>query len=328
VFDPATGPPLGWAAPKGYTQPFAEAIIAAADADPRIVAITAAMPGPTGLLPFQARYPDRFVDVGIAEQHAVTAAAGMAMGGLRPVVAVYSTFLTRALDQVTYDVALHGLPVVFALDRAGITGNDGPSHHGVLDMALLQKVPGMTVLAPSSAQEVGVMLRTALDLGSPVAIRFPKGSAREVPADQVGAGLAARKVRAGDDVCILAVGRMVEAAEEAARLLAREEVFASVWDVRSVKPLDESMLRDAADHPLVVTVEDGIRVGGVGESIADAIADLHESRRSSPVLVLGTPDEFIAQGDPAQILANLGLDGPGVAASTLKALSGATVLDQ
>jgi 1-deoxy-D-xylulose-5-phosphate synthase len=150
--------------PRSYADVFTATLVAAAERDPRIVALTAAMPGPTGLLPFESRFPDRFFDVGIAEQHAVTAAAGMAMGGLKPVVAVYSTFFTRAFDQATYDVGLHGLPVIFALDRAGITGDDGPSHHGVLDLALMLKIPGMTVLAPSSAPEVGVMLETALGI--------------------------------------------------------------------------------------------------------------------------------------------------------------------
>src|SRR4051812_4212494 len=173
VFDPAVGPPK--ALPTGYTQAFAEAIIKEADADPRIVAITAAMCGPTGLLPFQARFPDRFFDVGIAEQHAVTGAAGMAMGGLRPVVAIYSTFLTRAFDQVNLDVGMHRQPVVFAIDRAGITGPDGPSHHGLLDLALLTKVPGMTVFAPSSAQDLQVMLAEAMTITSgPVAIRYAR----------------------------------------------------------------------------------------------------------------------------------------------------------
>src|SRR3954453_12751382 len=204
VFDPVTGPPEGWSSPKGYTQAFSEALLAAAERDKRVVAITAAMPGPTGLLPFQARFPDRFFDVGIAEQHAVTAAAGMAMGCLRPVVAVYSTFLSRAWDQVVYDVALHRLPVVFALDRAGITGDDGPSHHGILDMALGLKIPGMTVFAPSSAQEGSVMLREAFALEGPAMVRYPKTAARQVPFDQVGSGLTARKVRDGTgDVCIL-----------------------------------------------------------------------------------------------------------------------------
>ncbi|MER3452456.1 MAG: 1-deoxy-D-xylulose-5-phosphate synthase, partial [Acidimicrobiia bacterium] len=256
VFDPATGPPK-WA-PVGYTQAFAEAIVAAAERDPRVVAITAAMPGPTGLLPFQARFPDRFFDVGIAEQHAVTAAAGMAMGGLRPVVAIYSTFLTRAFDQITYDVGLHGLPVVFAIDRAGITGDDGPSHHGWYDMALLQKVPGMTILAPSSSQELKVMLDTALSITTgPVAVRYPKGIARQVSADEVGTGLKARRLSEGTDVCILAVGKLVEAAEEAAAILARDGIATTVWDVRCVKPLDREMLADAARHRLVVTAEDG-----------------------------------------------------------------------
>src|SRR5204863_500547 len=140
----------GWSAPSGYTEAFSQALLAAAERDPRVVAITAAMPGPTGLIPFQARFPDRFFDVGIAEQHAVTAAAGLAMGGMRPVVAIYSTFLMRAIDQVNCDVALHHLPVVFCIDRAGITGDDGPSHHGLYDIAFLSKVPGMTIFASSS----------------------------------------------------------------------------------------------------------------------------------------------------------------------------------
>ncbi|MGH9149909.1 MAG: 1-deoxy-D-xylulose-5-phosphate synthase, partial [Acidimicrobiales bacterium] len=171
--DTSAGPPA-WA-PTGYTEAFAQAMVEMGERHPQVVALTAAMPGPTGLLPFQARFPDRFFDVGIAEQHAVTAAAGMAMGGLRPVVAVYSTFFSRAFDQANLDVGLHGATVVFALDRAGITGDDGPSHHGVLDLALCLQVPGLTIMAPSSAQEVGLMLRTALDQDGPVAIRYPKG---------------------------------------------------------------------------------------------------------------------------------------------------------
>ena len=201
VFDPLVGPPKAVA--PGYTQAFAEALLKEAETDDRIVALTAAMPGPTGLLPFQERYPDRFFDVGIAEQHAVTGAAGMAMGGLRPVVAIYSTFLNRAWDQVVYDVALHRLPVIFCLDRAGITGPDGASHHGVYDMALLSKVPGMRVLAPSSAQELAQMLHDATTLvdAGPIAIRYPRGAARQVSEHEVGSGLAARRVVAGGDLC-------------------------------------------------------------------------------------------------------------------------------
>jgi 1-deoxy-D-xylulose-5-phosphate synthase len=291
--------------------------------DRRVVAITAAMAGPTGLRPFQDRWPDRFFDVGIAEQHAVTAAAGMAMGGLRPVVAIYSTFLMRAVDQVYLDVGLHRLPVVFCIDRAGITGDDGPSHNGAFDLAFLTKVPGLTVMAPSSAQELAVMVDHALTLDGPVAIRYPKGPAPQVPADQVGNGLRARRLQHGDDVCILAVGRMVEAAEEAARLLAQQAVSATVWDVRVVKPLDPEMVADAARHPLVVTVEDGIRNGGAGSSIVDALSAGDDAPRT---VMLGLPDRYIAQGNPSRILAELGLDGPGIAASVLAALGAAEVV--
>jgi 1-deoxy-D-xylulose-5-phosphate synthase len=325
-FNAETGPVAGWSAPKDYTRAFSDSVIEVASEDPRIVAITAAMPGPTGLLPFQARFPDRFFDVGIAEQHAVTSAAGMAMGGLRPVVAVYSTFLTRGFDQANLDVGLHGLPVVFALDRAGITGDDGPSHHGVLDMALGLKIPGMAIFAPSSAQEVGVMLREALALEGPAMLRYPKTPARQVPFDEVGSGLSGRKVReGGGEVCILAVGKMLEAAEEAAELLAADGVSATVWDVRVVRPLDPAMLADAARHDLVVTVEDGTRVGGAGTFIGQAIAGLDERRASPRLLVLGIPPEYIPQGKAATILANLGLDGPGIAAATAKTLAAGTL---
>ena len=323
VFDPVTGPPT-WA-PSGYTEAFSQAIVGAAERDSRVVAITAAMPGPTGLLPFQARFPDRFLDVGIAEQHAVTAAAGMAMLGLRPVVAVYSTFLSRAFDQTNLDVGLHHLPVVFCIDRAGITGPDGPSHHGVLDLALLTKVPGMTVFAPSSAQEVPVMLAEALAINDgPCAIRYARGAARHVGPDRVGSGLSARRLREGADVCILAVGKMVEAAEDAALLLENQGVQATVWDARVVKPLDPTMICDAAGHPLVVTVEDGTRQGGAGTAMADAIASLDEGRASPPVLVLGIPDAYIPPAaSPAEIHAELGLDGPGVSSSILSVLRSA-----
>jgi 1-deoxy-D-xylulose-5-phosphate synthase len=320
-FDPAVGPTQSSRALKGYTLAFSESMLEIAEERDDVVAITAAMPGPTGLLPFQARFPDRFFDVGIAEQAAVTSAAGMAMGGLRPVVAVYSTFLSRAFDQANLDVGLHGLPVVFALDRAGITGDDGPSHHGILDMALCLKIPGMTIFAPSSAQELKVMLRSALDLSGPSVLRFAKTAARQVPSNQVGTGLSARRVRAGDgSVCILAVGKLLEPAEEAAALLADEGVEAALWDVRVVRPLDPIMIADAGRHALVVTVEDGIRNGGAGNFIADAIADLNAKRQSPPVLNLGVPTAYIPHDKPERILGQLGLDGPGIAASIFKAI--------
>jgi 1-deoxy-D-xylulose-5-phosphate synthase len=322
VFDPAVGPGAEQHVLRGYTQAFNEAMLEAGERHPNMVAITAAMPGPTGLLPFAARWPDRFFDVGIAEQTAVTSAAGMAMGGLRPVVAVYSTFFSRAFDQANLDVALHGLPVVFALDRAGITGPDGPSHHGVLDMALCLRIPGLTIFAPSSAQELPVMLETALELSGPSSIRYPRGAAREVDPKDVGSGLNARKVRAGDPgtVCILAVGKMLEAAEEAASLLADEGVDVTVWDVRVVRPPDPQMISDAGRHDLIVTVEDGVRSGGAGTFISDAVADLRESRGCPPVLVLGIPTAYIPHGAQDQILSQLGLDGPGIAAAVAKAL--------
>ena len=322
VFDPAIGPTEAGLLKGGYTQAFNEALVEIGEEFPQVVAITAAMPGPTGLLPFQARWPDRFFDVGIAEAHAVTSAAGMAMGGLRPIVAVYSTFFSRAFDQANLDVGLHGLPVVFALDRAGITGDDGPSHHGVLDMALGLRIAGMTIFAPSSTQELGIMLRTALDLDGPSAIRYPKGAGREAGPDQVGSGLRGRKVVAGDgSVCLLAVGKMVEAAEDAAALLTVDQLPPTVWDVRVVRPLDPDMIADAARHQLVVTIEDGVREGGAGAYIAQAVADLAQSegRPAPPVLVLGTPTAYIPHGKPAAILAALGLDGPGIAAAAVAA---------
>jgi len=317
VFDPAVGPPK--AVPSGYTQAFADAIIKEAESDPRVVTITAAMPGPTGLLPFQSRFPDRFFDVGIAEQHAVTAAAGMAMGGLRPVVAIYSTFLNRAWDQVVYDVALHRLPVVFCLDRAGITGDDGASHHGVYDLALLSKVPGMRVLAPSSAQDLQQMLHDALRLAEagPVVIRYPKGAARQVGEHEVGSGLEALRLRNGDGrVAILAIGKMVAAALKAAESLTDRGVDATVWDVRSCVPLDTAMLDDAARHSRVVTVEDGVRDGGIGSMIATALG----SRSDARVTNLGVPTKFLPQSKPDRLLSQLGLDADGIAASVIEAL--------
>jgi 1-deoxy-D-xylulose-5-phosphate synthase len=296
--------------PGSYTAAFSEAMIKEAEARPELVAITAAMPDSTGLLPFGERFPGRLIDVGIAEQHAVTSAAGMAMGGLRPVVAVYATFLTRAIDQVVYDVGLHQQPVVFCLDRAGITGDDGASHHGVLDMALVTKVPGMTLFAPSSYQELGVMLHDALDLCTgPATLRWSKTAAPSVADDEVGSGLRGRKVRAGRDVCFLAVGKMLAAAREAADALSAEGIEASVWDVRVV-PLDPEMLGDAAEHPIVITAEDGVRDGGVGSLIADALS--RRDGATPKVRVLGTPTEFIQHGTADSILAGLGLDGPGL----------------
>ena len=313
VFDPISGPPKS--VPTGYTQAFADALIKEAQSDQRIVAITAAMPGPTGLIAFESHFPDRFFDVGIAEQHAVTFAAGLAMGGMRPVVALYSTFLNRAWDQLVYDVALHRLPVVFCLDRAGITGDDGPSHHGIYDMALLSKVPGMRVLAPSSAQELQQMLHDAMSLADtgPVVIRYPKGNARQVSEHDVGSGLHARRMASdpAKKLCILAVGKMVGAAEQTVAALAKGGIDATLWDVRSCVPADENMIRDAAAHRHIITVEDGIRDGGIGFLLADAITSV--ATGAPPFIkVLGLPTRFIPHAKPDVILAKLGLDATGI----------------
>jgi 1-deoxy-D-xylulose-5-phosphate synthase len=328
MFDPINGPPKS--VPTGYTEAFSDTIIKLAEQDSRIVAITAAMPGPTGLIQFQEHFPDRFFDVGIAEQHAVTAAAGMAMGGMRPVVALYSTFLNRAWDQVVYDVAMHRLPVIFCLDRAGITGDDGPSHHGVYDMALLSKVPGMRVLAPSSTQELQQMLSDAISLANtgPVAIRYPKGLARNVDENDIGSGLQARKLVNGATkrVCILAIGKMVGAALDAAETLKSNNVNVTVWDVRSCAPLDPAMITDAMQHDVVVTAEDGIRDGGIGMTIENTINDMSTSTTSTthkrPVVrVLGVPTTFVPTAKPNVILHQMGLDSEGIVAQVLRTLS-------
>ncbi len=306
-----------------YTEVFTQTLLSLGERHPELVAITAAMPGPTGLLPFQERFPGRFFDVGIAEQHAITAAAGMAMGGLRPVVAIYSTFFSRAFDQANMDVGLHGLPVVIVLDRAGITGDDGPSHHGLVDLALTLAIPGMTVFAPSSAEELAVMLETAITLDGPSAIRFPKTPARHSAAGQVGSGLSSRKVISGDgSVCILAVGKMLERSETALDLLASQGIKATLWDVRVVAPVDQRMIRDAAAHDVVVTVEDGIKVGGAGSHLADAVSRCaSEDGRAVPVRTLGAPLAYIRHAKPDKILDDLGLDGIGIAQSAQEALS-------
>ncbi|MEZ5280661.1 MAG: 1-deoxy-D-xylulose-5-phosphate synthase [Acidimicrobiales bacterium] len=324
LFDPATGgAPVGTTAKAPeFKSAFTEALMKAADQRSDIVAITAAMPGSTGLLPFEEKYPHRFFDVGIAEQHALTAAAGMAMAGMRPVVALYSTFLARAFDQLTYDVGLHGLPVILCLDRAGITGPDGASHHGVLDLTMCLRVPGMTIFAPSCYEELGVMFESALEIeDGPVALRWSRGSAPRSPDGQVGSGRSARKLVDGSDVCILSVGTQLTASLEAAEELSGQGVSASVWDVRTV-PLDRAMLRDAAGHQLVATVEDGMRVGGVGSLVGDELSRMPAETHRPRTLNIGTPVSYLPHGDPNLLKAELGLDGAGIAASIYKAMKG------
>ena len=260
--------------PPKYQDVFAQTVIELAKDDPRIMAITAAMPTGTSLAKFQAVYPDRFFDVGIAEQHAVTFAAGLAAEGMRPVVGIYSTFLQRAYDQIIHDVCLQRLPVTFAIDRAGFAGDDGRTHHGIFDLSYLRCLPNMTVMAPKDENELRHMLKTALDVvDGPVAIRYPRGAG-------VGAhwltrcmrflSAGARGSRSGSDVAILALGTMVLPAERAADLLAAEGISASVVNARFVKPLDERLILElAARCGAIVTVEENVKAGGFGSAVLE-----------------------------------------------------------
>jgi 1-deoxy-D-xylulose-5-phosphate synthase len=308
--------------PQSFSQAFSDSLVALASADDRVVAITAAMAGPTGLLNFQAQFPDRFFDVGIAEQHAVTAAAGMAMGGLKPVVAVYSTFFSRAFDQAHLDVGLLNLPVVFVFHRAGVTGDDGPSHHGLLDIALCLAIPNMTVFAPSTAEEVPGMLATALSMSTPTAIRFPKTLPK--PFDgKVGDGLEARVVRRGDgSLCVLAVGKMAPAAYKALELMGDDASKVTLYDVR-VLPPDATMIDDALTHERVVSVEDGTRHGGAGTLMVSALRSRAQDlgRPFPTTRILGTPRAYLEQHRPDLLLAELGLDPEGLAAAFTRLLA-------
>ena len=299
-----------------FTEAFARTLINEAERDDRIVALTAAMAGPTGLLGFQQRFPDRFFDVGIAEQHEMTAAAGMAMGGLKPVVCVYSTFFSRAFDQANLDVGLLNLPVLIVLDRAGITGDDGPSHHGVLDLALCLAIPSMTIFAPSTPEEIPVMVQTALSMSSPTALRFPKTVPR--PLDGlVGEGLHARKIVQGDrSLCVLAVGKMTPNSLAALQYLKGDAARVTLYDVR-VLPPDPEMIDDALDHGRVITVEDGARHGGAGALIVSSLRSrAQELGRPFPVTrILGVPRAYLSHHKPDALLREIGLDDEGLAAA-------------
>jgi 1-deoxy-D-xylulose-5-phosphate synthase len=306
-----------------YTEVFSRALVEVASEDERIVAITAAMAGPTGLLEFQSRFPDRFFDVGIAEQHAVTAAAGMAMGGLKPIVAVYSTFFARAFDQANLDVGLLNLPVVFVFKSAGITGDDGPSHHGILDIALCLAIPNMTIFAPSSAEELPVMLDSALSMSSPTAIRYPKTDPQ--PYDgKVGEGLTAREVVRGDgSLCVLAVGKMAPSSYEALKRLGDEAKHITLYDVR-VLPPDPNMIDDALNHERIITVEDATRHGGAGTLMVSAVRSrAQELNRPFPLTrILGVPRAYLEHNKPDELLAEIGLDPVGLAGAFSRLLEG------
>ena len=314
-FDLATGADKKKAASApSFTSVFGDAICKEARADERVVAITAAMCGGTGLKGFAREFPDRFIDVGIAEGHAVGLASGLAAGGNKPVVAIYSTFLQRAIDQIIINCALPKLDVVFCIDRAGLVGADGPTHHGMFDLVYTRMIPSMRVLAPSDEAELADALHTALALGGPFAIRYPRGSARGVEVPDQASILPlgrSRIVREGEDIAILAFGRMVGVAEEVAKILAVVGVDARVVDMRWVKPLDRDAIREAAGTRLVVTLEDGVISGGAGEGVLEEMSLMGLDTDS---LVLGIDDQFVLQGDVALLDRDLGLDPEGIAA--------------
>ncbi|MBO0853341.1 MAG: 1-deoxy-D-xylulose-5-phosphate synthase [Nocardia sp.] len=312
AIDPATGKPTASKAP-GWTAVFSEELIRQAEQREDIVAITAAMPGPTGLTPFGTRFPERMFDVGIAEQHAVTSAAGLALGGLHPVVAIYSTFLNRAFDQLVMDVALLQLPVTLVLDRAGVTGEDGASHNGMWDLSVLGIVPGIRVAAPRDAATLREELAEALATGDgPTALRFPKGSiCEDIPAVERIDGVdvlrmpesgSARAVHG--DVLLIAVGALAPAAIEAADLLAAEGITATVVDPRWVLPVSDTVVKLAENYRLVVTVEDSGVHGGVGSTVS---ARLREAGLDVPTRELGVPQRFLDHASRAQIHSELGL---------------------
>jgi 1-deoxy-D-xylulose-5-phosphate synthase len=325
AFDPATGRPVA-ATTTTWTHVFGREMVVAGAERPDVVAITAAMCGPTGLTPFGTAFPDRVFDVGIAEQHAMTSAAGLAMGGMHPVVAVYSTFLNRAFDQLLMDCALHRLGVTVVLDRAGVTGEDGPSHHGMWDMSLAAIVPGLRMAAPRDALTLAEELREALDVSDgPTVLRFPKGAVPatipavrrvvadpgSVPASGPDAGvdvLAEPGPGAERDVLLVAVGAFGAMAVEAARLLAAQGIGVTVVDPRWALPVPAEIGTLAAEHRLVVTVEDGGRSGGVGAAVVDRLAGT-----GTAVHVLALPQQFLEPASRGELLAELGLTGQAVA---------------
>ncbi|MEV4615362.1 1-deoxy-D-xylulose-5-phosphate synthase [Kitasatospora sp. NPDC049258] len=314
--DPYTCLPISPSAGTSWTSVFGTELLALGAEYPDVVAITAAMLQPVGLAKFAAAYPERTFDVGIAEQHAVASAAGLATGGLHPVVAVYATFLNRAFDQVLMDVALHRLGVTFVLDRAGVTGNDGASHNGMWDMSILQVVPGLRLAAPRDAEQLRAQLREAVAVSdAPTVLRFPKGDlGPAVPAvERIGGVDVLARTGPNPDVLLVAVGAMAPACLDAAALLAAEGFTATVVDPRWVKPVDPALVSLAAAHRLVVTVEDNGRAGGVGAAVAQALRD---GGVDTPLRDLGIPQEFLNHAGRGEILEEIGLTGTGVAAQT------------
>ncbi len=314
-FDPAEGIRKASGGKPTYTQVFGDWLCDMAKLDARLVGITPAMREGSGLVRFAQEFPDRYFDVGIAEQHAVTFAAGLACEGLKPVLAIYSTFLQRGYDQLIHDVCIQNLPIVFALDRAGLVGGDGATHNGAFDLAYLRCLPNMVVMAPSDENECRQMLCTAFSLDQPAAVRYPRGSGPGVPVAKemltlpLGKGQVRRRGPGGKGgVAILAFGNLLKAALEAAG-----ELDATVADMRFVKPLDADLAAElAGTHELVVTIEENTVMGGAGSAVAEALA---ARSLATPLLQLGLPDRYVDHGDQAQLLASIGLDKAGIVAS-------------
>ena len=323
--DPETGEPIGASDKQSWTSVFAEELVTLADRNPTIVGITAAMLLPTGLQPLAAKYPKRVFDVGIAEQHAVTSAAGLAFGGLHPVVALYATFINRAFDQVLMDVALHRAGVTFVLDRAGVTGPDGPSHHGIWDLAILQVVPHIRLSAPRDATRLREELGEAVAVtDAPTVVRFSRGNVgNEIPAvRRLPDGVDVLSESIHKDVLIVTVGPMAQIGLDVAERLADQGIGATVIDPRWVVPVKKSVIDLAREHRLVVTIEDGIRVGGIGTRIRQ---ELRAAGVDTALTELGLPDEFLEHGSRAEILEEAGLTPQQIARDVVEQVIGSKI---
>ena len=325
-FDIATGKKItNPNAPVSYTEVFGKTLTKLADIDDKIVGITAAMPDGTGLNIFAEAHKDHFFDVGIAEQHAVTAAAGMAAAGMKPVAAIYSTFMQRAYDSIMHDICMQKLHVTLCLDRAGLVGDDGYTHHGVFDYAYLRSIPNMTIMAPKDENELQHMLKTALDFDGPVSVRYPRGSGVGVALDTQWQDLPIGKaevLRTGKNVCFWAIGSMVQTALDAAELLEAQGISAGVVNMRFAKPLDVELLREhAQSYGKIITLEEGVLAGGVGSAILE---ELNENKllEQFEVRCFGIPDEFVMHGDKKLLFRDLGLDTPTIAAKAAAFVKG------
>lgn len=325
-FDIATGKKItNPNAPVSYTEVFGKTLTKLADTDDKIVGITAAMPDGTGLNIFAEAHKDHFFDVGIAEQHAVTAAAGMAAAGMKPVAAIYSTFMQRAYDSIMHDICMQKLHVTLCLDRAGLVGDDGYTHHGVFDYAYLRSIPNMTIMAPKDENELQHMLKTALDFDGPVSVRYPRGSGVGVALDTQWQDLPIGKaevLRTGKDVCFWAIGSMVQTALDAAELLEAQGISAGVVNMRFAKPLDAELLREhAQSYGKIITLEEGVLAGGVGSAILE---ELNENKllEQCEVRCFGITDEFVMHGDKKLLFRDLGLDTPTIAAKAAAFVKG------